>query len=523
MTNVALTSAVILMSAVGALGQIAAEMPFDGATSGPTWDGPIDKLILARHKRLGIKPANICSDAVFVRRAYLDVIGTLPMAWEARAFIQDKSPKKRAVLIDRLLKRPEFADYWAMKWGDLLRVKAEFPINLWPYSAALYHRWIRTSLKENKPYDRFVRELLTASGSNFVEPPANFYRAAQSKDPNTLAKVVALTFMGARIEKWPRDKQDSMAEFFSRVGFKPTSEWKEEIVFFDQAKSGGKPRQAVLPDGTKVVLPPDRDPREVFADWLITPKNPWFARNIVNRAWYWLMGRGIINRPDDIRPDNPPSHPKLLALLERELVRNRYDIKAVFRLILNSHTYQLSSIPASDKPVDEAEFASYRLRRLEAEVLIDALCRVTGTTERYTSAIPEPFTYVPPKNRSIALADGSITSSFLEMFGRASRDTGLESERNNKPTSSQRLHLLNSSHIQRKIEKGWRMQTLLRSKGTPREKITTIYLTVLSRYPTIEELEIMKDYATSSSAKGSAVLVDLIWSLVNSSEFVYRH
>lgn len=523
MTNVALTSAVVFMSAVGAAGQIAAEMPFDGATSGPTWDGPIDKLILARHKRLGIEPANICSDAVFVRRAYLDVIGTLPTAWEARAFIQDKSPNKRSALIDRLLKRPEFADYWAMKWGDLLRVKAEFPINLWPNAAALYHRWIRTSLKEDKPYDQFVRELLTASGSNFVEPPANFYRAAQSKDPNTLAKVVALTFMGARIEKWPKDKQDSMAEFFSQVGFKPTSEWKEEIVFFDQAKAGGKPRQAVLPDGTKVVLPPDRDPREVFADWLITPKNPWFARNIVNRAWYWLMGWGIVNRPDDIRPDNPPTNPELLALLERELVRNRYDIKAVFRLILNSRTYQLSSIPASDKFVAEAEFASYRLRRLEAEVLIDALCQVTGTTERYTSAIPEPFTYVPPKNRSISLADGSITSSFLEMFGRASRDTGLESERNNKPTSSQRLHLLNSSHIQRKIEQGWKIRNLLRSKGDPREKITMIYLTILSRYPTAEELKTIRDYATTSTAKGTAAMVDLIWSLVNSPEFVYRH
>ena len=523
MAKTAITSAVILLSAAGAFGQIAAQMPFEGATSAPGWDGPIDKLVLDRLQRVGIKPATVCSDAVFVRRVYLDVIGTLPTAREAREFIKDESTDKRSALIDRLLQRPEFSDYWAMKWSDLLRVKAEFPINLWPNAAGIYHRWIRTSLKENKPYDRFVRELLTASGSNFVDPEVNFYRAVQGKDPNTLAKAVALTFMGVRLEKWPKDKQDSMAAFFSRVGYKPTAEWKEEIVFFDPTKAGSAPRSAMLPDGTKVVLAPESDGREVFADWLITPKNQWFARNIVNRAWYWLMGRGIIHQPDDIRPDNPPRNAELLALLERELVRSRYDIKAVFRLILNSRTYQLSSISASGKPDAGAEFAGYLLRRLEAEVLIDALCQITGTTERYTSAIPEPFTFIPPRHRSIALADGSITSSFLEMYGRAARDTGLESERNNRPTDSQRLHLLNSSHIQSKIEQGWRIRALLRTRGAPREKVTMIYLTVLSRFPTADELKITADYATSSSAKGSEAVVDLIWALMNSSEFLYRH
>jgi len=498
-------------------------MPFEGAASGPGWDGPVDKLVLARLRKLGIKPSAICSDAVFVRRVYLDVIGTLPTANQARQFIRDKSPNKRPVLIDRLLKRPQFADYWAMKFSDLLRVKAEFPINLWPNAAGIYHRWIRTSLKENKPYDRFVRELLTASGSNFADPEVNFYRAVQSKDPNTLAKAVALTFMGVRLEKWPKGRQDHMAAFFSQVGYKSTAEWKEEIVFFDAAKAGPAPRSAMLPDGTKVLLTPGRDPREAFADWLITPKNPWFARNIVNRAWYWLVGRGIINEPDDIRPDNPPTNPELLSLLERELARSRYDLKAVFRLILNSRTYQLSSIPASSKPGAEAAFASYPLRRLGAEVLIDALCQITGTTERYTSAIPEPFTFIPPKHRSIALADGSITSSFLVMYGWAARDTGLESERNNRPTASQRLHLLNSSHIQSKIERGWKIRALLRSRTSPREKVTMIYLTVLSRFPTVKELRITADYTTSSSAKGSQVVVDLIWALINSPEFLYRH
>ena len=190
----------------------------------------------------------------------------------------------------------------------------------------------------------------------------------------------------------------------------------------------------------------------MFADWLIRPENPWFTRNIVNRVWCWLLGRGIIHEPDDIRPDNPPSNPELLAYLERDLVAAHYDLKHMFRQILNSRTYQLSSIRRSPRPEAAAKFAFYPLRRLEAEVLIDALCQITGTTEKYTSAIPEPFTFMPDNQRSIALADGSISSSFLELYGRPSRDTGLESERNNRPTAAQRLHLLNSSHMQRKIE-----------------------------------------------------------------------
>lgn len=531
MGKTAFCAAVIFLSAASVRGQVAAVNPFEGSAtaSAPDGTGSIDKLVFARLERLGIKPANVCSDAVFLRRVYLDVIGTLPTSKEARDFLQDASPSKRGALIDRLLARPEFADYWAMKWSDLLRVKAEFPINLWPNAAEIYHRWIRASIKQNKPYDQFVRELLTANGSNFAVPEVNFYRAVQSKDPNALAKAVALTFMGCRLEKWPRDRQEGMAAFFSQVGYKSTAEWKEEIVFFDPSKSakpgqaGGAARSAMLPDGTKVQLAGDRDGREVFADWLISPKNQWFSRNIVNRAWCWLVGRGIIHEPDDIRPDNPPNNPELLAMLQRELIEARWDIKAVCRLILNSRCYQLSSIPASDNPRAEAEFAFYGLRRLDAEVLIDAICQITGTTEKYSSAIPEPFTFIPDKQRSIALADGSITSSFLEMYGRPARDTGLESERNNRPTSSQRLHLLNSSHIQRKIEQGWRIQALLKSKVTPREMVTMIYLTVLSRLPTAEELKIVGDYSAKSSAKGWGASMDLVWALVNSTEFLYRH
>jgi hypothetical protein len=292
-------------------------------------------------------------------------------------------------------------------------------------------------------------------------------------------------------------------------------------VSFDPEKATAK--AAVLPDGTTVRLSANKDPREVFADWLINPKNEWFTRNIANRVWSWLLGRGIIHEPDDIRTDNPPSNPKLLEYLERELVAANYDLKHLYRLILNSRTYQLSSIPKSKHAEAAANFAFYPVRQLEAEVLIDALNQITGTTEKYSSAIPEPFTFIPEEQRSIALADGSITSPFLELFGRSSRDTGLESERANRSSASQRLHMLNSSHIQRKIERGGRLRRLIQSKQKPQQVINSMYLTILSRFPTKEEFEIVQAYSIPGDKRRQSINVDIVWALLNSAEFLYRH
>ena len=524
MRKTSFIAAVVLLAALGGTTGLAAPPnPFEtqAVTTPPS---PIDELVFARLGKLGITPAHLCSDAVFVRRAYLDVIGTLPTAMEARDFLMDRSPNKRQALIDRLLNREEFADYWAMKWSDLLRVKAEFPINLWPNAVQAYHRWIHTSLKENMPYDRFVRELLTASGSNFRAPPVNFYRALQNKEPQGLAQAVALTFMGTRAEKWPTNRLAGLAGFFSLVAYKCTGEWKEEIVLFDPGlATNGLWQTAAFPDGTPARLSLDKDPREVFADWLIDRKNPWFTRNIANRVWSWLLGRGLIHEPDDIRPDNPPTNPELLAFLENELIVAHYDLKHLYRLILNSKTYQLSSVPQGKHPEGEANFASYPLRRLEAEVLIDALNLITGGTEKYSSPIPEPFTFIPEDQRSITLADASITSPFLETFGRPPRDTGLESERNNRPSASQRLHLLNSTHIQRKLEQSKKIQYLLQNRTNPRQVVTGLYLMILSRFPTEEELRIAGEYGQSSSAGAREATMDLAWALINSAEFQYRH
>jgi hypothetical protein len=401
---------------------------------------------------------------------------------------------------------------------------------------------VRTSIRDNKPYDRFARELLTSSGSNFRVPPVNFYRAIQSRQPAAVAQSVALALMGARAEKWPQERLAGMSVFFAKIGYKPTAEWKEEIVLFDPNLTRGgaadkkptdgsagvpptaaSPVAAIFPDGTAARIPPDRDPREVFADWLIDAKNPWFARNIVNRTWYWLNGRGIIHEPDDIRPDNPASNPELLAYLEHELIASHYDLKQLSRLILNSKTYQLSSLARGSSPAAEANFASYPLRRLEAEVMIDAICQVTGTTEKYTSAIPEPFTFLPDGYRSIALPDGSITSPFLEEFGRPPRDTGLASERNNRVTASQRLEMLNSTHIQRKLEQGPRIQGLLSAGLKPQQLVASLYLIILSRFPTDDEAKIALRSLDSGRKVRREAVIDLAWALVNSAEFMYRH
>ncbi|HEY3384258.1 MAG TPA: DUF1553 domain-containing protein [Vicinamibacterales bacterium] len=488
----------------------------------------IDTLVFGRLKQLNVQPARLCSDAVFVRRVFLDVIGTLPTADETRAFIDETSPTKRQALIDRLLQRDEFADYWAMKWCDALRVKSEFPINLWPNAVQAYHRWIRTAIRDNLPYDRFARELLTASGSNFRVAPVNFYRATQSREPRAIAAMVAETFMGARIENWPAERVAGLAAFFSQIGYKNTGEWKEEIVFFDPDKAraptaGGQMPAAVFPDGTAARLSSDQDPREVFAAWLVSPENPWFARSLVNRIWFWLLGRGIVHEPDDIRPDNPATHSELLAYLERELVAARFDPKSLYRLILNSSTYQLSAVASGGRADADTYFAAAVVRPLDAEVLIDAIVQITGSAEQYSSPIPEPFTFIPPDQRAIALADGSIRSAFLETFGRPARDTGRAAERTTRPTAAQRLYLLNSTDIQRKLQQGPKLQALLQTKGDAREIATTLYLTILSRPPTDEELKIATGYARSVGGNRRAAVQDLAWALINTAEFRYRH
>jgi hypothetical protein len=504
----------------------------------------IDELVLARLREEGIPPSAKCSDEVFLRRVYLDTIGTLPIPTEVRAFLANKQTDKRSKLIDELLARGEFAEYWGLKWCDLLRVKSEFPSNLWPNAVQAYDRWIRESIRDNKPYDQFVRELLTSSGSNFRVPPANFYRAFQERSPRQIADNVALLFMGLRLNDAGLTEQQILgfSAFFAKVGYKLTDEWKEEIVFFKPEgqlldPKTGKPVAPTPLNGKSMEIAPDKDPRAAFADWLTAPENPWFARAIVNRVWFWLLGRGIVHEPDDMRPGNAAWSPALLACLEKELVAGKYDLKRIYRLILNSSTYQLASRPNRWNAADENGFTHYRVRRLDAEPLLDAINQITGTGEKYTSPIPEPFTFLPNDQRAIALADGSIESPFLELFGRPPRNTSFESERTATPSVFQAQHLLNSSHMQKKIEQSKVLLQLAtgvsgkesRPKSGMREDqlrpnvIEDLYVRVLSRFPTDDEKRIADVYLKSPKRKPYEAFCDLVWALMNSKEFILKH
>lgn len=488
-----------------------------------TWnisETEIDKYVLKNLEKYGIKHASQCSDEVFIRRVYLDLIGRLPTPEEVISFLNNNDKGKRQKLIDYLLETDDFADYWSMKWCDILRVKSEFPINLWPNAVQAYHKWILNSLRENTPYDEFVRELLTSSGSNFRVPQVNFYRAVQNKDPYSIASAVALTFMGVRFEKLPEKTRKEMSKFFSKVGYKKTKEWKEEIVYFNPEPF--EDMVCEFPNGKKVKIPAGTDPRVVFTDWLVNPQNYWFGKNIVNRIWAYLMGNGIINEVDDIRPDNPPSIPGLLEYLEDQLVKSDYDLKHIYRLIMNSRTYQQSFIPKTDNPDGEKYFAFYPVKRLDAEVLLDILCYIGGKGEEYISQIPEPWTFIPGYQKNVLLADGSITGSFLQLFGRPSRNTGIFSERNSSIINEGQIrYLLNSSDIQKKIRNSPVLRkTMRQARWNKKEIIKRIYLLLLSRYPTDEEIEICEKYLNKNLRQG---VEDVTWAIINSKEFLYNH
>jgi len=491
--------------------RIVVPQPLPGPFPQVPTNNKIDELVDAKLRVLGLPPAELCSDHEFLRRAYLDVTGTLPSVDEARAYLADQDPQKRARLVDRLLASEEFADYWAMKWGDLFRMKSEFPNTLWPNAVQAYHRWVRVSIANNKPYDQFVRELLTASGSNFRVPPANYFRAFLKKDPQNVAEVTALTFMGARIgcarchghptENWATEDNLGLAAFFAQIKYKSTMEWKEEIVYVDAKQPLRHPRTGEIikpkfPGGERVELEPGQDARAKFADWLTSPQNPWFARNIVNRIWFWLLGRGIVHEPDDLRPSNPPENPQLLDLLAAELVSHKFDLKHIYRLILNSRTYQLSAHTNEWNRNDVAHFSHYYVKRLGAETLLDAIGQVTGKWDTYSSIIPEPFVVLPPGFRATHLSDGSVGLPFLELFGRPPRDTAYESERDLDLYLRQTLHLLNSSDVQNKITASPRLAQLIKDLPDDAKIVEELYLAALSRPPTTEESGKIAAYLT---------------------------
>ena len=501
----------------------------------------IDELVFANLKELGFPPSEVAGDEVYLRRVFFDVIGVPPTPEEARAFLTDKDPQKRSKLIDRLLEREEFADFLATKWRDLLRIKAEEPINLWPKAAETYYRWVRESIAQNMPYDQFARELLTAYGSNFRNGPCNYVRAVPERDPRTLGEATALLFLGARlncarchahpIDNWGEDDDLGMAAFFSQVATKSTGEWKEQIVYRNRegvvrSPKTGKPVAMKPLEAAVLTADPAVDPRRKFAEWLTAPQNPWFAKNIVNRIWFWLMGRGIVHEPDDLRVTNPPENPVLLEYLEKELIAHRYDLKHIYRLVLNSKTYQLSSEPTPQNEKDVAHFSHYRSKRLTAEQMLDGLSQITEQPQNFRQFKRDntaPATNIPADVKASQIAEASETSMLAAMFGRPERGTALERERADDLNSMHVQFLTNSSAIEETIYNCPRIRRLLKDKKSDAEIVEELFLLALARFPSEAEMKKMVEYLTAEKGRRDRAIHDVLWTLLNTNEFLLNH
>ncbi len=447
-----------------------------------------------------------CSDEVFLRRVYLTVTGALPTPQQAVDFIEDQSSNKREVLIDKLLESELGLKYMQMRWGDILRIKSEFPSNLWPNGVQAYNRWIYEQLMNNVPYDKMVRGLLLSSGSNFRSPAANFYRGFQTRSSKNIYDNINLLFLGNR------ECYDNGNICFSQIKYKSTKEWKEEIIYLDIHKRAPY-NQIELGDDTTFYLRQDSDWREPYVQWLTSPKNRRFAEVMVNRMWFWVFGKGIVHEPDDWRDDNPPSDPELLKELTDYFLAQNFDMRAMMKRILLSDKFNSKAAPEGD----------YTPQRLPAEVIVDAMASVTNIWSTYTSRVPEPFTFYPPRTRSTHLGDATVSSSELELFGKVSRDVSLESQRNNAITSRQLLYLMNSSALEKRIRKSPTLQKMYIQSANIKQLADNITLLTLSRRATAAEVEMYKQYMEKNQLPMMEVAVDIMWMQINSNEFLYNH
>lgn len=491
----------------------------------------IDELTQVEWRRLGVTPAPLCSDTEFVRRLSIDLIGTMPTPAEVRTFVDSKDPEKRSKLIESLLERPEYVDFWTLRWGDLLRAHRRY---LGDKGLASFQGWIRQAVRESKPLDQLARELLTAKGNLFSSGPVAYFFVDEK--PEDLAETTSQVFLGVRLqctkchhhpmEVWSQQDYYGLAAFFTQLEPKDT---------LDNGRFGGvRSLRAISkpsPNRPLAVAAPPRafgdtltgtstDLREHLADWMTKPDNPWFARNFANRYWAWMNGRGLVEPVDDLRATNPASHPALLDALTKHLVDSKFDPKSLLRLICNSSVYQRASELAPTRDRDGI-FATHRVpRRMSAEVLLDAVNQVTGASEA--------FPQVPAGTRAISLPDPSIPSYFLATFGRPLRNSPCECARGSSPDLSQALHLVNSAALHGKIvdQTNGRLWKLIKQHpATPEGDsaiIEDLYLTTLARRPTTDEVQTIRELL-SEGATRTDVFEDLVWTLLNSSEFLFNH
>ena len=484
----------------------------------------IDKHVNARLRKLNLLPSPPADDATFLRRVYLDVIGTLPTLAEAKAFLADDRPDKRALLVDRLLDRPEYADAQALHWADVLRIDRD---SLGPKRAQAFHRWLTRSFAMNKPFDRFVREIVLAEGNLDEVAPANFYKAIAK--PNEMASSIAQDFLGVRIacaqchhhpyDRWSQDDYYGMVGFFAPLTVRKTERGDVLEAVGDPVTKNPRTSLTVFTHALATPMPdadPTGDRRAAFADWLTADANPWFAKNLANRLWSHYFGRGIVEPVDDLRATNPPTNPELLDALTREVKSFRYDLKKIVRLIVTSQAYQRSSQPLPENEIDDTNFSRALFRRIPAEVLLDSVSQATGVEER--------FPQMPTGARAVQLWDNKTQHYFLKLFGRPQRTSSCSCERNIEPSVAQVLHLFNSPEIQEKLahDRGTVAKLVARRPGDA-ELVDDMYLTILSRSPTGRERDIAVSHLANHASERRQAAEDLAWSLLNSLEFVFNH
>ena len=507
---------------------------------GFVWKAPpeinfVDKHTFAKLKMLSLPPSDLCSDADFVRRAYLDLCGILPPPAEATAFLNDKNAGKRARLIDALLERPEYADFWTLKWSDVLRSSRKA---IEVKGVHVFQHWLHGHIAANTPMDEVVRELLTASGSTFANPPANYFRIA--RDPPNLAETTAQLFLGVRMqcakchnhpfERWTQDDYYSMAAFFARVRQKKDATEVAakdknktagaEIIFVDRNGEVTQPRtgKVMAPKfmgGPVAPVPQGTDRREALAAWMTGRDNPFFARAMVNRVWYHLMGRGIVEPVDDFRDSNPPANDELLDALASDFVAHRYDLKHLIRTIMKSRTYQLSAETNAFNKDDAKYFSHAVTKLLTAEQLLDAISAATEVAEKFPG--------LPLGTRAVQLPDGEMNHPFLKTFNQPARELACECERETDSNLAQALQLINGPTVNDKLRNpNNRLGRLLGKGASDREVVTELYLATLSRPPTEAEIKLGLEHINKAADKRKK-WEDLHWALLNAKEFLFRH
>jgi hypothetical protein len=387
----------------------------------------------------------------------------------------------------------------------MLRIKSEFPSNLWPNGVQAYNRWVHEKLVSNTPYNQLVSELLLSKGSNFRVPAVNFYRAFPRKTPDNVYRNIQLLFLGNRK---PTDEGKAI---FSQLRYKSTKEWKEEIVYVDYHMK--PPTSPVTIDGKLFNFNENEDWRIGYVNWLTDASNNRFASVMANRLWYWMMGKGLVDEPDDWGTQNPPSKPELLNYLTKRFIASGYDMKALVREILNSFAFQCAN----------SGVGTFKPERLNAEVIVDAIADITGISDQYSSRVPEPFSFYPMGTHSLELGDATVSSSTLELFGRASRDVSLERQHIKDLNARQLLFLMNSSELETKIRKSPVLNELCKSQLSVDDLCKAVTLTVLSRYPTAVELQLYNSYASKNKLTTKQLCYDLAWMELNSTEFLYNH